>query len=118
MPLTGARPALSWAVAVRIEAVAHLLWPYAASPGHAAGGRCAVRRLGLGAPMEHRCCRDSTDVPSVRLPARAWGRIRVAGRVRGAHWCTILMSAVMRLLMHPRCCQVTAPLARRCGRPP
>jgi hypothetical protein len=28
-----------------------------------------------------------------------------------AHWCTILMSAVVRLLMHPRCRRVTALLA-------
>jgi len=30
-----------------------------------------------------------------------------------AHWCTILVSVTVRLLMHPRCRQATAPLARR-----
>ena len=46
-------------------------------------------------------------LPMVRRPFRL-GR---APAGRHAHWCTILMSAVARLLMHPRCRRVIALLA-------
>ena len=39
-------------------------------------------------------------------PACARGHVRAI-----AHWCTILMSVAVRLLMHPRCRQVIALLA-------
>jgi len=35
----------------------------------------------------------------------------VPGRNGFAHWCTMLVSVAVRLLMHPRCRQATALLA-------
>jgi hypothetical protein len=37
--------------------------------------------------------------------------VRHLRRGKLAHWCTILMSVAVRLLMHPRCRQVIALLA-------
>jgi len=68
-----------------------------ADEGPAASGSAATdsHRRSLG--TAGKCAGRSAAARGVRLWAQFW-----------SHWCTILMSVAVRLLMHPRCRQVTA----------
>src|SRR5689334_12047771 len=69
-------------------------------------------RRGPGAAVLLAHCRD-VMVDALARPPTAWmpRSCRWSCSCRIAHWCTILMSAVVKLLMHPRCRRVTALLA-------